>query len=270
MTTNTPANVVRHFRLWRRCFVQAISREAQFRTHFISTLIVGIAQTGLSLIPILLMYSYTEDVNGWSRGETIMLTGVFLTLMAILAMFIAPNVWRFSGYVQSGELDLILIRPVNTQFLITFRWINPHRIFNVLFGLIVLGIGLREMGSAITPVGSIQALILFLCSLVIITCLWTAGTWLAFWFTSVDTLPNVMADMMEAGRYPVSYYPGPLQILLLTVFPIGFAVTMPAEAMRGSGSWGVVLMGVAFAVGAIVATRLWWQFAVKRYASASS
>ena len=55
---------MRYLRLWRRFFLQAVVRETHFRAHFLTTLLVGLVQLGLGIVPTLLLFGFTSEVHG--------------------------------------------------------------------------------------------------------------------------------------------------------------------------------------------------------------
>lgn len=267
----TPAHTIRrHARLWRRFAIQAIVRETHYRASFVATIAVGAIQLVLSLIPVLLLYSFTDTVNGWSRGEVIALSGMYQAAFALLAMAVQVNMSRMSSYIREGELDLILIRPVSSQFYVTLRWIDPAEVFNVLIGLGVVAIGLSRAGGTPSLAGMAQATLLVACGLVLLTCVWSAFVYLAFWFTSVDPIWMLARDAMDAGRFPLAFYPAAVRVVLGFVFPVGFATTFPVEALAGRSSWATVAAGIALSGVALALLRAYWRRAVRSYSSASS
>lgn len=267
----TPLHALRrHLRLWKRFVTQAIVRETHYRASIITTTLVGLFQLVIALIPVFLLYSFTDDINGWSRGDVIALGGIYQATVAMLWFGIEPNMERLSNAIREGELDLILIRPVSALFYVMLRWIKPAEIFMILAGLGVAAIGLANSGEEPGATGVLQAGILIACGLVLISCAWTAIVMTAFWFTSTSPAAMVVGDLIFTGRYPLSFYPTAIRFFLSFIFPIGFAATFPAEALTGRGSWGIVLTGVALSALALVLLRAWWHFGVRFYSSASS
>lgn len=267
----TPWHAVRrHGRLWRRFALQAVVRETHFRAHLAATVVVGIVQSALSLLPLLLLYSYTDDVNGWSQGEVIALTGVFQLTVSILAICVSVNMWRLSGAIRSGDLDLVLVRPVSSQFFMTLRWLQPGELFNVLTGVGLIAIGLIRDSVSPSLTDVVQGMLLIACGCVLLTCLWSATAILAFWLTSVEPLPMLFRDLLGAGMFPLGFYPASVRVFLTFVFPVGFATTFPTEALVGEGSWGAVVLGIALSAGLLLLLRAYWRIAVRSYASASS
>ncbi len=264
------AAFARHARLWRACFSLGLVREAQFRANAITTVVLGLIQVGIGLIPILLLYSFTGEVRGWTQADVIVLLGLHGTMTGLLAMFVGRNMWAMTDYVTKGELDLLLIRPVNTQFHVTTRWIRPDQGFNVLTGLVVAGVGIARTGTVPGALDIVQATIVFLAGFVLLACAWSALAYLAFWMHSVWTIIMFFQDVMQAGRYPVTFFPGAMRVLFTAIVPLAFTTTFPAQALTGGISWWLVAASVAFTIVAVVLLRLLWNHAIRRYSSASS
>jgi len=267
---STWASVTRHARLWRACFSLGLVREAQFRANAITTVVLGLIQVGIGLIPILLLYSYTAEVRGWSQADVIVLLGIHGAMTGLLSMLIGGNMWAMTEYVIRGGFDHLLIRPVNTQFHVTTRWIRPDQAFNVIAGLVVAGVGIARTGTVPGAGDLIQATVVFLAGFVLIACAWSALAYLAFWMHSVWTIVMFFQDVMQAGRYPVTFFPGAVRVLFTAIVPLAFATTFPAQAITDGISWWLVGASVAFAIVAVALLRLLWNHAVRRYSSASS
>jgi ABC-2 type transport system permease protein len=260
----------RHVRLYRRFLVQAIVRETHYRTHVIATTIVGVLQLLVSLVPVFLLYSFTDDINGWKQGEVIALGGIYQASIAVLWFGVQPNMIRLSYAIRDGDLDLVLVRPVSGLFYVMLRWVKPAEVFMILAGLAVAAAGLAQAGSAPGIAGILQAIVLAACGIVLISCVWTAIVMSAFWFTSVSPVSMVVGDILLAGRFPLSFYPGAIRVFLSFIIPVGFAASFPAEALTGRGDWTIVAVGLALSAVALVLLRAWWRVAVRAYSSASS
>jgi ABC-2 type transport system permease protein len=259
-----------HLRLWRRFFLQALVRETQFRAHFLTTLLVGVVQLGLGIVPTLLLFGFTSEVHGWSRAEVIALVGVFQMVTGLIATFIASNLNRMTSYLTEGELDVVLLRPVSSQFYLTFRWINVAELTNVASGIVVLVIGLVQADITFGPMQLLQAVVLLACGLVLLTAVWSAMAYLAFWLQSVQPIGFVFLNLVEAGRYPLTFFPVAVRTFLTFAFPVAFATTFPVRALAGDLGWAPVGLGVGLAVVAVLLVRLVWRRGLLTYSSASS
>ncbi|HWD82630.1 MAG TPA: ABC-2 family transporter protein [Kribbella sp.] len=261
---------MRYLRLWRRFFLQAVVRETHFRAHFLTTLLVGLVQLGLGIVPTLLLFGFTSEVHGWSRAEVIALVGVFQIVTGLIAAFVAPNLNRMTTYLTEGELDSVLLRPVSSQFYLTFRWINVAELTNVASGIVVLVIGLVQARISFGPGQVVQALVLVCSGLVLLTCVWSAMSFLAFWLQSVNPIGFVFLSLVEAGRYPLVFFPVAVRTFLTFAFPVAFATTFPIRALAGDLGWSTVAIGVGLAVVALLLVRFVWRRGLLTYSSASS
>jgi ABC-2 type transport system permease protein len=267
----TPLHAARrHARLWRRFLLQAIVRETHYRANFLATWAIGLLQFALSLIPVLVMFSFTDDVNGWSRAEVIALAGMYEMATAILWFGVQANMHQITQYIRQGDLDMILTRPVSGLFYIILRWVKPAEVFMIVSGLAVIILGLSRADAPPNAAGILQALLLLASGIILVTCAWAAIVMTAFWFTSTGPVAQVAADLLQAGRYPLSFYPTAIRLFFGFVFPVGFASTFPVEALTGRGSWTITITGVLLSTLVLILLRSWWRFAVRFYSSASS
>jgi ABC-2 type transport system permease protein len=76
--------------------------------------------------------------------------------------------------------------------------------------------------------------------------------------------------MYEAGRWPVSLYPGWLRFGLTFLVPVAFATTVPAEALTGRLNPQVLLGTVGLAAVMLVVSRLFWRAGIRHYSGASA
>jgi ABC-2 type transport system permease protein len=92
----------------------------------------------------------------------------------------------------------------------------------------------------------------------------------SIWFVKIYNVTEVLRGLVEAGRYPIVAYPATYRFFFTFIIPVAFLTTIPAEAMlnRSQPSW-LVGSGI-LAVGLLLASRIFWQFALRFYTSASS
>ncbi|MCO5218213.1 MAG: ABC-2 family transporter protein [Thermomicrobiales bacterium] len=259
-----------YLRLMRRYWQLAIARETQYRANFFAQGLVGIIETIITVLPMLLLFSFTDALDGWTRGETIALVGLFRTALALHGLLVDGGLSQFSGDVNEGKLDLLLIRPVNVQFLVTFRYVSLFQLVNVTIGLIVFGIGISQASIAPGWQAILQTIIIFICGLTLLTAVVSAGVYIAFRATTVEQINWAVLDVALMGQYPISFYPSAVRFALTAIVPVAFVTTVPMDALRGFTGWDTVLLTVAFTALVVQLVRWWWNNSVRHYASASS
>ncbi len=105
---------------------------------------------------------------------------------------------------------------------------------------------------------------------VIIYSFWLILATLSFWFVRVENILVIFQSMYEAGRWPVSLYPGWLRFGLTFIVPVAFATTVPAEALTGRLSWETLLGAVALAAVLLLVSRGFWRLGLRHYSGASA
>ena len=105
---------------------------------------------------------------------------------------------------------------------------------------------------------------------VTIYCFWLVIVTLAFWIVNVWEIIELFDGIYQAGRWPTSIFPGWLRFGVTFIFPLAFAITVPAEAITSRLDWSTVAIAIGFAVVLFAFTRWWWGFGLRRDSGASA
>jgi ABC-2 type transport system permease protein len=262
--------MIRYLRLWRQFVITAFMREAEYRMNFVIGVGEGLAQLALAVISFLLLYRFTDQVAGWTQAEVLMLVGVYRIVEGLINLQIAPNMQAISGYIRRGEMDFMLLRPVSSQFLVSLRTLALPEGVNVLIGLLLLVYAGGAAGVRWSAVGVLAAGAFGLCGLLMLYALWLFMVTFAFWLVQIDNLDTFFYSLFETARYPVTFFKGMLRALLTFAFPVAFATTFPAQALRGQADLRLLPVGFVLAAALLFGTHLFWNYAVRHYSSASS
>ena len=137
-------------------------------------------------------------------------------------------------------------------------------------GIALIGWALARSEEALSLGGLALALALLTAGALILYSLWFLLAGLSIWFVKVWNATEVLRYTLVAGRYPISAYPPALRVVFTLVLPVAFLTTVPAEALLGRASAAWALGSLAAAAISLAGTRLFWQFALRHYTSASS
>jgi ABC-2 type transport system permease protein len=245
-------------------------QEAEYRVNFLLGIAERLAQVVVAVLSVLIMFRFTQRVAGWSAMQVLLLVGIYRIAEGLLNLQIAPNMMALSGYIRKGDMDFLLLRPLSTQFLVSFRLMTLPETINVLIGL-ALALYASHLAHIQITLGGLAAAVAFgLCGLILLYALWLFTVTWSFWLVKVDTLDTLFYGMFEAGRYPVSFFKGAIRALLTFVVPVAFATTFPAEAVQGKVELPLLFAGIGLSAVALLGTSLFWRYAVQHYSSASS
>jgi ABC-2 type transport system permease protein len=262
--------VIRYARIARTFLGAEVKNELAYRLNFFLGILEMVLVIGTSIGAVLVLFTQTASLNGWSLPQMIALTGVYYLVQGGVNVVFAPSFEKLMEHVRLGTLDFTLLKPANTQFLVSTRHFRVVRLVDLLFGASVVIVGLVMLGSVVTPWSVVTFLITLACGVACVYALLLSLVTLAFWFVRVDNILAIFWAFTDAGRFPIDLYPGWLRLTLATIVPIGIAVTVPAEAISGRMSLETflgMLAGTAFSVGF---ASWFWRRGLKSYTGASA
>jgi ABC-2 type transport system permease protein len=247
-----------------------VLNELQYRVNFVFSLVQSLIAVGTSLAVLALVFGSTSSLGGWSAGELLVVMGAFVLVGGVIRTVIQPNMRQLMTSVQDGTLDFLLTKPADGQLLASVRRVELWQGVDVLVGsVLVVGAAVRLPGS-VSVLDVLGFLLTLALGLVAIYCFWLVLTMLSFWITYVDPIVELFDGMYQAGRWPVSVYPGWLRIGFTVLVPLAFAVTVPASALTGRLTGALLLGSLAFTLVLAVVTRVIWRAALHRYSGASA
>ncbi len=148
------------------------------------------------------------------------------------------------------------------------RW-QPLAIFDLLSGLGVLIVALIQIGQTLSLANLALFPLTFTTGVTILYSLLLGLTSLLFWGPGFF-YTWLFDGLFQMARYPVRLYPGWLRLILTWIIPVGVMTTVPAQALRGSLSWPMLIGSMLFAMILFVGASALFQRGLRGYASASS
>jgi len=248
--------------------------ELQFAIEYRANLLLDLFEELIivvtSLAAVLVLFSHTGVINGWTLPQMIVLLGVYYLIQGINSVVFEASFERFMEHVRLGTLDFILIKPANSQFMVSARHVQVAQLGQVALGLAMVGVGVVRVGEGLGFYQVVSFVLTLVCGLALVYSLLLVLSTLSFWFVRVENLLVIFWSFIDAGRFPVDVYPGWLRVTLSTIVPIGIAVTLPAQAVAGRLE---VLPLLAMLVGTVVvwwAAGWFWRVGVRNYTGASA
>lgn len=265
--TREPLRPLRLFGLYLR--VGALN-ELQYRANFAIQLFQSAIALGTGLAVLALVFGQTDELAGWSQPELLAVMGVHVLMGGVIGTFIQPNMVRLMGDIRLGTLDYVLTKPEDAQVLISVREVRFWHAVDIVIGGVVLAVAIGQLGGGVGAVEAVAFAVALVLGAVMIYCFWLLLTIAAFWVVRMDQIVELFEGVYQAGRWPVTIYPGWLRISLTFLVPIAFAVTVPAEAVTGRLTLETLALAAGFAGLLVAITRAFWRLGLRRYGGASA
>lgn len=247
-----------------------ISNELQYRVNFFIQLLQSFIALATGLVGLWLVFSQTSELGGWSEAELLAVLGIYILMGGIIQAAIQPNMQRLMDEIHDGTLDFALIKPVDSQVLVSIREFRFWQLTDVLVGLIVLIIAVIQMQKQITAWQVLAFIAALILGGIMIYSFWLILTTTTFWLIRILELINLLQSLYAAGRWPVTIYPDWLRVGLTFLVPVAFAVTVPVEALTNRLTPWTIVGAIGLTIFFTLAARFIWQLGVRSYSGASA
>jgi viologen exporter family transport system permease protein len=247
----------------------SISAQMEYRANFLVSLFGALLAAGGALFGLLVLSGDGQPVGGWSYREACIVVGLFTIIQGFIGTLLYPNLNKIGESIRLGTMDFTLLKPIDSQFLVSTRNVNFFTSFAMLIGA---GITIWAASGipGLTPAQALAGALLFGAALAIVYAIWFILTTTAFWFVKVENITELFNGLFRAGQFPVTAFPGWVRLLFTFVVPVAFITTVPAEAILGRINLGTALAALGIALGLLLVARWFWGVAVRSYTSASS
>jgi ABC-2 type transport system permease protein len=276
----------RYFRVWLTFFRNSIVREMTFRGNFAIEVVTRTFWFVAQIVLFEIIYSHVDAIRDpsrpefdWTRPEYFAFMATGMLINAFVEMLFMPNCAEFSELIRTGNLDFALLKPIDTQFLVSFEKVDLAELSQVLLAGGLLCYSVSQMELDITPgiVATYLALVAIGVAFFYSLMIGLAST--SVWLGRNQGLYDFWFYVTVFARYPQNIYrteglAGELLWFSFSfVVPILLVVTVPASVLLGRAldpSWEVILLAPALTLLGLFLSRKVFQWSLAHYRSASS
>lgn len=259
----------KYFFLYLAMFKASFISDLEYRANFFTRILTDVFWYVAQIITFEVLYKHTDRIGDWNVYQMRVFLGVLFVIDALYMIFIHENLENMSEKVRKGDLDLLLAKPVNSQFMITLQKANTALIGNLTLGLSWLFYSLHGLGG-FNYLRLFWLFILIPCSLVVIYSMRFMFSATAVIFTRSENLQFLWWQVYRVGMRPDSMYVPWFKWIILTVIPVGVIVSFPARALLNPPEVFYILWPICLVPILIYSTNRFWKYALKFYSSASS
>jgi ABC-2 type transport system permease protein len=251
-------------------FRVSVMGELAYRINFFIQLFQSVLELTTAVAGLAVIFSHTSTLGGWRSDEVLALVGIYILVGGIIGFVIQPGMEQLIASVRNGTLDFTLTKPEDAQLLVSIQQVEIWKLIDIILGFAVLVTALVRLGEKVGIQHAVEFIVMLLAGSVIIYGFWLILATLAFWFVRVENILMIFQSMYEAGRWPVSLYPGWLRFALTFIVPVAFATTVPAEALTGRLNEVTLAGAIVMAVVLSVISRVFWRRGLRHYAGTSA
>ena len=262
--------VVRHLSLWWSFFSNTLTRDMEFKANFIGSLIVDAVYYGAHYFFFSIIFSYVDTLGEFTATDVKIFLVITFLADTVYMMVFSGNLFTLNRMIVTGDLDFALIRPVNGQFMVSFRYVKSYAIIS----LIILGLLLAKLVSENPNEVLFSNIILFLISFFVGQTVWYSIDFmigcLAFWFKNFTVGGWLSHEFLKFAERPDAIYTGLLRKSMFTILPMALLSSIPARILLYGPGWDYLFWQIFIALIFISLSRIVWKTGIKKYESASS
>jgi ABC-2 type transport system permease protein len=280
------ANYLRVFLTFAR---NSLVRDMTFRVNFLIECASSVTWTMMNLGFYLLIFTHTDEIGagtGWGKWEFFAFLATTMLVNSLVQAFFMPNCEDISELIRTGGLDFALLKPIDTQFVVSLEKIDWSSLANFAAGLVLLLVSVGQMTSrdahplVLSPLPVVLYMFYVLCGVAILYSLMIGLSATSIWLGQNRSLYDFWFYITNFSRYPMEIYDGawgrPLRWVCTFLIPVLVVVNVPAQIIArpvspgGQSVWPLAAFALVATAGSLLASRLVFQAALRNYRSASS
>ncbi len=267
----------------------SLVRDMTFRMNFVLQCVSSLGWTAMNVGFYLIIFEHTGSIGegtGWDRDRFFLFIATTWFINSMVQAFFMPNAQEFSEMIRTGGLDFALLKPIDTQFLISFRRVDWSQLSNFFAGGLIAAVSLwnlghREVDPMVPSALSVFFYLVFIaCGILIMYSLMVSLSATSVWLGRNQSLYNFWFYITNFSRYPMEIYSRgwgkPLYGFFTFVVPILLVVNVPARILarplspRADWEWLIIIWAAVVTVLSLWASRWLFRKSLLSYRSASS
>ena len=265
------------------CARNSLVRDMSFRTNFVLETISSLSWVFMNLGFYVLIFRYAPEIGkgtGWGQYQFFLFIATGLLINSTVQAVFMINAEEFTEAVRTGALDFVLVRPIDTQFLVSVRRFDWSALGNLLLGIALGVYSLGKLGHVPTFVQTLLYLLYVACGIAIYYSLMIALAAATVWMGRNLTVLDFWFYITIFARYPMEIYTGPVGGILRWAFtfiiPVLIVVNVPARLLvrpllpQSGGDLLLPLFALLATAACLGGSRWLFQRALESYRSASS
>jgi ABC-2 type transport system permease protein len=253
--------------MWRNSVV----REMGFKVNFLLWIFVELLWFALQLTFVAVLYLHTEHIGTWTKWQVVMLMGASHLIQQLFTAVFLINCTGLSEHIRTGRLDFMLLLPVNTRFLVSFRQVDLGSLVNACSAVAVMVYAGQQLDLAPSPTQVLGFLLLMTMGVLIHYSLMFALSTISFWTVRAQGIVWSYYNLFNIARLPDEAVRGPFRAFFTFALPMLLVANVPVKLVvnkLGSPAEALLLVGMALACFLLSA---WvWRMSLRHYTSASS
>ncbi|MFR2794437.1 MAG: ABC transporter permease [Eisenbergiella sp.] len=260
----------KYFQIIKAYFRYSVMMEMEYKFNFFFGGIFELLWLIMYIALINVIFLGTTDIAGWEKYEVLMLTFQGGLIDALVTLIVVPGLCQIPEYVNTGKLDFVLLKPINTRFHLSLRCFSLDQIKNILINIIGIIYCIQKLQIKINFETICMYFLLTICSILIIYNIMFMLMSLSFWVIKMDVVMNFCAELITIGNKPYTIYPQVLQKILTYGLPIIVAFNFPVLNILEENFFEFISIAIIVIISWFIITNIILKRGLRKYVSTGS
>lgn len=265
------SEVKKYIRIYLAFIRFSLADMANYKVNSFIGIIVDLGWNLTLIVFFWVIYGQVQEVAGWDYHEILFLNGVIIVIsQANLALSYVFSLHRLPRKILRGELDHILVKPINSQFMLTVGPPYLAGFIGMITGFYLMWYGFQSGGFSFSFENFLLGSLMSICGFLVLYCLYVIIVSLAFVMDNRDAITGLANSFISFRNNPEGVYSGALRKFFLVIFPVILMGSIPARAFLYGLPMIEIVAYLTLTLVFIVFTKFYWDYMIRYYASASS
>lgn len=260
----------RYFRLYLFFLRFSFSKAMEFRLDFSFRIVMDCIYYVVNIALFKILFLHTDLIGGWNEQQMMIFIASYLLVDAVNMTIFSTNLWWLPYYINRGELDYYLIRPVSPLFFLSLREFSANSFVNLL---IAVGFFIYSIMTYTLPWEADRLLgfiLLIINGSLIYYCIQMIMILPVFWTQSSRGFVDLFYTLGLAMERPDRIFKGWLRVFFTIILPFALIASFPARYFIEGFDGRTLLHLTLVTIGIWIVMLSIWRKGLKSYASASS
>ncbi len=263
--------IKKHLALWGILMKNSLMGQLEYRMNFFTGIAMELGYFLAKIVYMIVVYKTGVPINGLTPDEVLVFFGSYMIATGPYAGLYMMNLFGIGRQVQSGELDLLLVKPVSLQFILTLRR-SDLALFtvDVLLGIVAVIVGLTRMAMPVGILDILGYVGYMITGSLIAYAMFLLPQVLAFKLVKTNALAGMVDSSWDFNNMPMGIYNRLIQQIGVFVVPIFVITNFPALFLLKKMDPLNTIWGIVGPFAWLALTSFLFGRGLKHYQSASS
>ena len=269
--SNLLREIKKHFHIYLLFVKFSVMSQMEYRFNFIGNLSMETGYLFYKLSYVVVVYRSGVTIHGLSPDEILLFIGTFIMLTGVYAGMFMINNFQLRSKIKDGDLDLLLTKPVSTQFMATLRQ-TDLTIFSVdvIAGMAIVIVAWSRLHIPLTVVTLGSYILCAALSCLVAYSLFLLPQVLSFWLINTSAIAEITDSFWDFNSMPMNIYTATIQQVGVFLLPIFVISNFPPLAALNKMPYMYQAWALLLPIGLLWIVRRVWKRGLRSYASASS